>query len=168
MPWPSGLVVKNGSKARAITSGVMPVPVSVTHSETYWPGGSSRSRRRARRAIVGGLDGQAAAVGGIASRALMQRLSSAFSSWERSTRVGHRPPAPTTSISIVGPTRAADQLLHAGDQPVDVGRLRVERLAAREGQQPLGQRGGPPGRALGRIDIAVDAVQPALPQSLFK
>jgi hypothetical protein len=29
------LVVKNGSKARAITSGVMPVPVSETHSDRF-------------------------------------------------------------------------------------------------------------------------------------
>ncbi len=34
MPWPMGFVVKNGSKARAITSGVMPVPVSLTPMAT--------------------------------------------------------------------------------------------------------------------------------------
>src|SRR6187399_1091173 len=34
---------KKGSNARAITSGVMPVPVSVTQSDRYWPGGRSRS-----------------------------------------------------------------------------------------------------------------------------
>ncbi len=34
VPLPIGLVVKNGSKARATTSGVMPVPVSMTHSVT--------------------------------------------------------------------------------------------------------------------------------------
>ncbi len=37
MPSPIGLVVKNGSKARAITSGGMPAPVSVTLTQTYWP-----------------------------------------------------------------------------------------------------------------------------------
>ena len=57
---------------------------------------------------------------------------------------------------------AADQLLHAGDQPVDVGRLGVERLPAREGQQPVGQRRGPLGRALGRDDVAVEVAEPAL------
>lgn len=38
-----GLVVKNRSNARSITSGVMPVPVSVTQIERYCPGGTSRS-----------------------------------------------------------------------------------------------------------------------------
>ena len=41
VPRPSGLVVKNGSKACRITSGVMPVPVSVTSMRTYWPGVTS-------------------------------------------------------------------------------------------------------------------------------
>jgi hypothetical protein len=43
VPWPAGLVVKNGSKTRAATSGGMPVPVSLTQSENDCPGGSSRS-----------------------------------------------------------------------------------------------------------------------------
>ena len=47
MPWPSGLVVKNGSKARAATSGAMPVPVSVTQTETYCPGLTSPPWARA-------------------------------------------------------------------------------------------------------------------------
>ncbi len=34
VPSPIGLVVKNGSKARATTSGVIPVPVSLTYSAT--------------------------------------------------------------------------------------------------------------------------------------
>ena len=37
MPWPTGLVVKNGSKMRAWTSGSMPTPVSLTLSCTYSP-----------------------------------------------------------------------------------------------------------------------------------
>jgi hypothetical protein len=41
---------------------------------------------------------------GIASRALMHRLSSAFSSCDGSTRVGQSPAAPMTSISTQGPT----------------------------------------------------------------
>jgi len=52
---PMGLVVKNGSKARCTTSGVMPVPVSVTDSERYWPGANSRSsaaRSSSRRLAV--------------------------------------------------------------------------------------------------------------------
>ena len=38
---------------------------------------------------------------------------------------------------------AAQEIRHPGDQPVDLERFRVERLAAREGQEPLGQRRGP-------------------------
>ncbi len=34
VPAPVGLVVKNGSKAREITSGAMPMPVSLTRSRT--------------------------------------------------------------------------------------------------------------------------------------
>ena len=44
--------------------------------------------------------------------------------------------------------RPAEQVRHAGDQPVDVDRLRVERLTAREGQQALGQRSGALGAAM--------------------
>ena len=52
------------------------------------------------------------------------------------------PIASTVSITMLGPDRAADQLLHAGDQPVDVDRLRIQRLPAREGQQPVRQARG--------------------------
>ena len=38
MPLPTGLVVKNGSSARSMTSRVMPQPVSVTAIITYCPG----------------------------------------------------------------------------------------------------------------------------------
>ena len=38
MPLPMPLVVKNGSKIFAITSGLMPVPVSEISSNTYSPG----------------------------------------------------------------------------------------------------------------------------------
>ena len=37
MPLPTSLVVKNGSKILAITSGVMPTPVSSTSISTYSP-----------------------------------------------------------------------------------------------------------------------------------
>ena len=36
MPRPTSLVVKNGSKAEAMTSFVMPVPVSLTASIIFW------------------------------------------------------------------------------------------------------------------------------------
>ena len=37
VPWPTGLVVKKGSKARARVSGLMPSPVSETVARTYRP-----------------------------------------------------------------------------------------------------------------------------------
>ena len=37
--------------------------------------------------------------------------------------------------------RAAQQLRHAGDQAADIDRLGIERLAARKGEQALGERG---------------------------
>ena len=40
---------------------------------------------------------------GMASRALMHRFRSAFSSWPGSISAGHRPAAPTTSREISGP-----------------------------------------------------------------
>jgi hypothetical protein len=41
VPRPCGFVVKNGSKARATTSGGIPLPVSETVSLTYEPGGKT-------------------------------------------------------------------------------------------------------------------------------
>ena len=104
MPAPTGLVVKNGSKARLLTSSVMPVPVSVTQIEMYCPGGSSRSAAACPSSQQLAVSIVSRPPSGIASRALMQRLSSAFSSCGASIRVGQRPPAPTTSSSTAGPT----------------------------------------------------------------
>ena len=63
-----------------MTSGVMPVPVSVTQSEMYWPGGSSRSRAARSSSHLFAVSMVMRPPSGIASRALMQRFKSAFSS----------------------------------------------------------------------------------------
>ena len=96
----------------------------------------------------------------MASRALSTRFRIAFSSWFASTDAGHSSSAST--ISHVDPLaeRAAQQLRHAGDQPVDVERPAAPGLAAGEGEQPMGQRAARV-RALPRCDIAVDS--PARP-----
>ena len=104
MPSPRGFVVKNGSKARAITSGVMPVPVSVTHRERNCPGSRSRSRAARTSSHLLAVSMVMRPPSGMASRALMQRLRSAFSSWFGSTRAVQSPTAPTTSIVTAGPT----------------------------------------------------------------
>ena len=61
--------------------------------------------------------------------------------------------------------------LHAGDQPVRVGRLGVERLSAREGEQAVRQRRGALRRALRGGDVALEftvaaALVDAAPQQL--
>ena len=86
----------------------MPVPVSVTHSTTYCPAATSPKRRHIGvvEIGVGRLDGEAAAVrhGVLGVHA---RLSSTFSSWLASAKVGHSPPPSTVSISIRLAERAA-------------------------------------------------------------
>ncbi len=59
--------------------------------------------------------------------------------------------------------RASDQLLHAGDQPVHVGRLGFQRLPSRERQQPVRQRRRPVGGALRGLDVARRLVMAPLP-----
>ena len=49
---------------------------------------------------------------------------------------------------------AADQLLHSVDQPAHVDRLGIERLPARERQQPVGEGGRPADRLLPQGDVA--------------
>ena len=78
---------------------------------------------------------------GMASRALIARLRIALSSWLGSHRVSHSPPAVTISRRASAADGPAQQVLHGADQLVDVDRLRIERLAAREGEQAVGQRG---------------------------
>jgi hypothetical protein len=48
VPWPSGLVVKNGSKMWLMTSAGMPVPVSATASSAYRPGRAPGAGQAAR------------------------------------------------------------------------------------------------------------------------
>jgi hypothetical protein len=61
--------------------------------------------------------------------------------------------------------RAAQQLFHVAHQPVGVDGLGLQRLAAREGQQPVRERGGALHRALRHADVALHvgglALQPA-------
>src|SRR3954451_10040714 len=104
VPFPAGLVVKKGSKARAATSGGMPVPVSVTQMATYWPRGMSRSMAATWSTQVFAVSTVTRPPSGMASRALRQRLRMAFSSWLGSQKHGHRPAASTVSISMLGPT----------------------------------------------------------------
>ena len=80
VPLPTGLVVKNGSNALAITSGVIPEPVSETASITYCP--LSISASAACWASISTLlvSISSRPPSGIASRALTARLRMTFSS----------------------------------------------------------------------------------------
>ena len=113
MPWPIGLVVKNGSKARAMTSGVMPVPVSVTRDADILAGLARRAGRRSR-ASRSALQVSIVSVppSGMASRALMARLRIAFSSWFWSHSVGQRSAGERQLELDALAQRAAQQVLH--------------------------------------------------------
>jgi len=81
VPWPLGLVVKNGSEARAATSGGMPVPVSLTRRRTYRRGARPGFvLAYARSTSTFSVSSVSVPPSGIASRALTARLSRTCSS----------------------------------------------------------------------------------------
>ena len=55
-----------------------------------------------------------------------------------------------------------DEILHPGDQPVHVRRLRIERLAAREGEQAVRQGRRALRGALRGRDVTLDVSDPSL------
>ena len=137
VPCPTSLVVKNGSKALSITSGDMPVPVSVHDDHDVL----ARLDLVIGRAVglveigIGGLDRQLAAVrhrvAGI-DRQVEQRVLELV----RSATPGHSPP-PARSRPDRLAERAAQQVGHAGDQPVERRRSSASALPPREGEQLL-------------------------------
>ncbi len=104
LPLPSGLVEKKGSKACSRTSGVMPQPLSLTAIITYWPAatsGGAPPQHSSNTALATSM--RRWPVLFMASRALMHRLSTAFSTCTVSTRVFHRSAAMRVSTSISSP-----------------------------------------------------------------
>ena len=85
-----------------------------------------------------------------------------MSSWLASISVDHSASPPHDFHADGRTDGAADQLLHAGDEPVDVDRLGIERLPARERQQPVREGGSPPGGPLRHGDVAVELPGAAL------
>ena len=71
---------------------------------------------------------------GIASRALITRLISTCSICPRSAQAGRRPGAGTVSRSIVELDKLPQQYGQGLEKIVDVERLRLNRLPAREGR----------------------------------
>ncbi len=104
VPCPSGLVVKNGSNVHSSVSGVMPAPVSEADRRTYSPG----RRSLPSQAAASSTSLEQASVNlpspRIASRALMARFSSAFSSWLRSTQKFHGSAGNMVAIVTDAPT----------------------------------------------------------------
>jgi len=162
VPWPSGFVVKNGSKARAVTSGAMPVPGSETQSDRYCPSSTSRWRAAWSSIHLLPVSMVIRPPSGIASRALMHRLSSAFSSWFGSTSAIHRPVMLTVSTVISGPTvRRIRSAMSTTSLATSVGLgssvCRREK-ASRRWVRAAARFDAP----LGRDDVALEVVDPAL------
>ena len=86
-----------------MTSGVMPAPVSVTASITYWPAAMSWARAYASSRDAFPASIVSLPFPSIASRALMARFRSAFSIWAGSMKVFQSPPAMMVSISTPSP-----------------------------------------------------------------
>ena len=141
----------------------MPDPVSVTQSEMYWPGGRSPlARARVVEPLVGGLDRQPTAVGHRVARVDAQVEQRVL----ELVRVDQRRPQPAGADDLdarsSGPTvRRSSSSMSAISRLTSVG-SRVERLAAREREQAVGQRRRALRRALRRRDVAVELAVPAL------
>ncbi|GJD69837.1 hypothetical protein MMMDOFMJ_2775 [Methylobacterium gnaphalii] len=118
-------------------------------------------RRTLVHPLVGGLDGDAAAI-----RHRVARVDAEVQQRVLELRgIDHHRPEAGRGHRLEGdlrPDRAADQFLHAGHEPVHVGGLGIERLAAREGEQAVRQRGGALRGAHRRVHVAVDIGEPAL------
>ena len=89
VPSPTSLVVKKGSKMRSSTPGSIPVPVSLTARRTYSP--------------TVPVSIASVPPDGIASRALIARLTTTCSSCARSASTGGSASAASIAISIVSP-----------------------------------------------------------------
>ena len=170
MPCPISFVVKNGSKAFAFTSGVMPHPLSVTASITYCPGSTSAwvdAYFSSRWTL---------AVSSVSLPPLRHGIARVDREVENGELeligIGKRPPDAAAEHRLdrdLLAQGAPEQVGHAGDQAAKVERLRIERLLTRKGQQPLGQRLGAAraahgvvGRSLKPRDVDFAAAQVAL------
>ena len=100
--------------------------------------------RRGPERHVAGRDGNHAAFGHRVARVDRQVEQHEFDLrrvGERGRQIGRRPHGDVDRRA----DRAAQQLRHAGDHPVEVGRRRVHALLAREGEQLSGEAGAPLG-----------------------
>ena len=141
----------------------MPVPVSVTQSETYWPGGRSRSLRRALvEPPVRRLDGQPPAVRHGVAGVDAQVQERVLELVRVDQRTPTARPRRTTSTSIAGPTvRRISSSMPATSRLTSIGLgssvWRREKASSRCVRAAARLR-----RAARRGDVALDLVDPAL------
>ena len=106
VPCPGGLVVKNGSNARAFVSAFIPVPVSVTASRTYGPAttrNGSPSTERVKSTLAVSMVSNPPSR--MASRAFTARFISTCSSCAASALTGQRSSARYVRNSMSSPIR---------------------------------------------------------------
>ena len=139
VPLPASLVVKKGSKTllehvgRHALAGVAHGDHDVVARPDAGARGASSDSDRLLVAM------RRRPPSGMASRALMARLTSAVSSWARSISASHRPPRQHGLDLDHLAQRPAQQPDSAVDQLVDVDGDRLQRLPAREGEQLAGE-----------------------------
>ena len=140
----------------------MPVPVSVTSMQTYSPGDNAGASALSPSKLTLAVEITSLPPSGIASRALIARLSSALSSWLGSHSVFHRSSAATMARSIVSP------MVRRSRSSSDTTSWLASTLFGTSGwrrakaKQAMRQRRGAVGRGHRRIDIARNVVEPAL------
>ena len=103
VPLPHSLVVKKGSKRWALTSGVIPQPVSAIASLTYRPGGRSGSSPEAAPPSTFAVSMVTVPPSGIASRAFTTRFMITCSIWPGSALTVPRSGAATVTIRTSSP-----------------------------------------------------------------
>jgi hypothetical protein len=164
VPCPMGVVVKKGSKIRSITSGAMPVPLSLTQEEIWLPGVRPLSRPLGMSRQLFAVSIGSRPLSGIASRALMARLSKVLSSCTASTLIGQSPCAASISTMIARPDRPSDQFLHSEEEAVQIFGLGIEGLAPRKSEKPLGEGRSALRRRLRAGQKAIQAIGTSLVQ----
>ena len=154
VPSPLGLVVKNGSNARSMTSWGIPVPVSLTFRLTYRPG-ASPTRLAAWSASTlgagGGDDELPAArhrVAGVDGQVDQDLLDLAGVGQHRA-----QPGGQVGGQLHVLAQGAQQQLLDSFDDVVEVQHAGLDDIAAGEGQQLVGEPGGALGGPLDLPDV---------------
>ena len=157
VPLPTSLVVKNGSKILSSWSAAMPMPVSCIEIATNSPLRPGCARRAGMPLGLADCDRQAAfAIHGIAAvdgEIDQRRLELRDVGDGMAVRIAD------FDVDLDAPAdQRPDQLRDALDLGADIEDLRLQRLAAGEGEQLAGQFGGPFHGFRDGVDIAAAAL----------